>query len=68
VPHGTPAEIVAKLNRALNAALASPEVATRFKQLNIDSRPNTPEEFARFVDEQMKLWGGVVKDANIKLG
>jgi tripartite-type tricarboxylate transporter receptor subunit TctC len=68
VPHGTPAEIVAKLNRALNAALASPEVATRFKQLNIESRPNTPEEFARFVEEQMKLWSGVVKDANIKLG
>jgi tripartite-type tricarboxylate transporter receptor subunit TctC len=67
-PHGTPAEIVAKLNRVLNAALASPEVATRFKQLNIESRPNTPEEFARFVEEQMKLWGGVVKEANIKLG
>jgi tripartite-type tricarboxylate transporter receptor subunit TctC len=68
VPHGTPAEIVARLNRALNAALASPEVATRFKQLNIESRANTPDEFARFVDDQMKLWGGVVKDANIKLG
>jgi tripartite-type tricarboxylate transporter receptor subunit TctC len=68
VPHGTPAEIVAKLNRALNAALAAPEVATRFRQLNIDTRPTTPEEFAHFVDEQMKLWSGVVKDANIKLG
>jgi tripartite-type tricarboxylate transporter receptor subunit TctC len=67
-PHGTSAEIVSKLNRALNAALASPEVATRFKQLNIESRANTPDEFARFVDDQMKLWGGVVKDANIKLG
>jgi tripartite-type tricarboxylate transporter receptor subunit TctC len=52
----------------LNAALASPEVSDRFKQLNIDSRPNTPGEFARFVEEQMKLWGGIVKDANIKLG
>jgi len=68
VPHGTPRDIVVKLNRVLNAALASPEVADRFKQLNIDSRPNTPEEFARFVDEQMKLWGGIVKEANIKLG
>jgi tripartite-type tricarboxylate transporter receptor subunit TctC len=68
VPHGTPREIVAKLNGALNAALASPEVSTRFRQLNIESRPTTPEEFARFVDEQMKLWGGVVREANIKLG
>jgi tripartite-type tricarboxylate transporter receptor subunit TctC len=68
VPHGTPREIVAKLNAALNAALASPEVSTRFRQLNIESRPTTPEEFARFVNEQMKLWGGVVREANIKLG
>src|SRR5262245_60305639 len=68
VPHGTPREIVAKLNRVLNAALASPDVSDRFKQLNIDSRPNTPEDFARFVEEQMKLWSGVIKEANIKLG
>jgi tripartite-type tricarboxylate transporter receptor subunit TctC len=68
VPHGTPAVIVRKLNAGLNAALASPQVSERFAQLNIESRPNTPEDFARFVDEQTKLWGGVVKDANIKLG
>jgi tripartite-type tricarboxylate transporter receptor subunit TctC len=68
VPHGTPREIVDKLNGALNAALVSPQVAPRFQQLNLDSHPTTPEEFARFIDEQMKLWGGVVKEANIKLG
>jgi tripartite-type tricarboxylate transporter receptor subunit TctC len=68
VPHGTPREIVAKLNGALNAALASPDVSTRFKQLNIDWHTTTPEEFARFIDAQMALWGGVVKEANIKLG
>ena len=57
-----------KLNAALNEALRSPEVSARFKQLNIDSRPNTPEEFHAFVEDQMKLWSGVVKEANIKLG
>jgi tripartite-type tricarboxylate transporter receptor subunit TctC len=68
VPHGTPKPIVQKLNTALNQALVSPEVSARFKQLNIVSRPNTPEEFHTFVEGQMKLWGGVVKDANIHLG
>ena len=68
VPHGTPREIVAKLNGALNAALASADVATRFKALNIDSHATTPEEFGRFVEEQTRLWGGIVKEANIKLG
>jgi len=68
VPHGTPAAIVQRLNVSLNAALRSPEVSERFAQLNINSRQNTPEEFHSFVEEQMKLWSGVVKEANIKLG
>jgi tripartite-type tricarboxylate transporter receptor subunit TctC len=68
VPHGTPQPIVQKLNAVLNEALRSPEVSARFKQLNIVSRQNTPEEFHVFVEGQMKLWGGVVKEANIKLG
>jgi tripartite-type tricarboxylate transporter receptor subunit TctC len=68
VPHGTPKDIVRKLNDAMNKALASPQVADKFKALNIDSHQNTPEEFATFVAEQTKLWGGIVKEANIKLG
>ncbi len=68
VPHGTPKDVVTKLNAALNTALVAPQVADRFKQLNIETRQNTPEEFARFVAEQTKLWGGIVKEANIKLG
>src|ERR1039458_3430744 len=59
VPHGTPKPIVQKLNAGLNEALRSPEVSARFAQLNIVSRPNTPEEFHSFVEEQMKLWSGV---------
>ena len=68
VPHGTPAAIVKKLNAGVNEALRSPEVTERFKQLNIDSRPNTPEEFKSFVESQTEMWAKVVKDANIKLG
>jgi tripartite-type tricarboxylate transporter receptor subunit TctC len=68
VPHGTPAPIVAKFNAAINEALRSPQVTERFKQLNIVTRQNTPAEFHSFVEEQMKVWGGVVKEANIHLG
>jgi tripartite-type tricarboxylate transporter receptor subunit TctC len=68
VPHGTPAAIVQKLNAALNQALRTPEVQSRFEQLNIESRANTPEEFRAFVSEQMERWSKVVKEANIKLG
>jgi tripartite-type tricarboxylate transporter receptor subunit TctC len=68
VPHGTPAAIVQKLNASLNAVLKSPQVSNSFKQLNTDTRPNTPEEFRAFVSSQMELWSKVVKEANIKLG
>jgi tripartite-type tricarboxylate transporter receptor subunit TctC len=68
VPHGTPPAIVSSLNGAINAALRAPEVKDRFERLNIDSRPNTPEEFRAFVREQMERWGKVVKAANIKVG
>jgi tripartite-type tricarboxylate transporter receptor subunit TctC len=68
VPHGTPSAIVAKLNAVLNAALVSPQVSARFAELNIESRPNTPEDFRAYVESQMELWSRIVKDANIKLG
>jgi tripartite-type tricarboxylate transporter receptor subunit TctC len=67
VPHGTPPAIVRALNAGLNAALRSPHVIASFQQLNIESRPNTPEEFGAFVEAQMALWSRVVKEANIRL-
>jgi tripartite-type tricarboxylate transporter receptor subunit TctC len=67
VPHGTPPAIVATLNGAINQAIGAPDVKGRFEQLNIDSRPGTPEEFRAFVKDQMERWGKVVKEANIRL-
>jgi tripartite-type tricarboxylate transporter receptor subunit TctC len=68
VPKGTPADIIKKLNGAVNEALASPEVKDRFADLNVDIRTTTPEEFRAFVKEQTERWSKVVKEANIKLG
>jgi tripartite-type tricarboxylate transporter receptor subunit TctC len=67
-PHGTPPDIVRKLNAVINEAISSADVKERFEQLNIETRANTPEEFRAFVADQMERWGKVVKDANIKLG
>jgi tripartite-type tricarboxylate transporter receptor subunit TctC len=68
VPHGTPVAIVQKLNAAANKALVSPQVTARFAELNVETHQNTPDEFRSFIEGQMKLWSGVVKEANIKLG
>src|SRR5664279_234012 len=59
VPHGTPPAIVRTLNGAINEAIRAPDVKERFEQLNIDSRPNTPEEFRAFVKDQMERWSKV---------
>jgi tripartite-type tricarboxylate transporter receptor subunit TctC len=68
VPHGTPLEIVSRLNGAVNEAIGSDEVKPRFEQLNIETRPTTPAEFGAFIKEQMERWSKIVKDAHIKLG
>ncbi|MEN3376055.1 MAG: hypothetical protein V7604_1410, partial [Hyphomicrobiales bacterium] len=67
VPTGTPPEVVQKLNTGLNATIKEPEVIERLKKLNVESRPNTPQEFRVFVAAEMEKWSRVVKEANIKL-
>ena len=68
MPHGTPPSIVRTLNCAINEAITASDVKERFEQLNIETRPNTPEEFQAFVKDQTERWGKVVKEANIKPG
>jgi tripartite-type tricarboxylate transporter receptor subunit TctC len=67
-PAGTPAEIIAKLNAGLNAVIRQPDIVERLKQLNVETRQNTPEEFRAFVAAEMDKWSRVVREANIKLG
>jgi tripartite-type tricarboxylate transporter receptor subunit TctC len=67
-PSGTPMEIVGKLNAGLNEVIRQPDIVARLKQLNVETRANTPEECRAFVASEMEKWGRVVKEANIKLG
>ncbi len=67
-PSGTPMEIIAKLNAGLNEAIRQPDIVERLKQLNVETRANTPAECRAFVASEMEKWGRVVKEANIKLG
>ena len=46
-----------KLNAGLNAVLRQPDIAERLKQLNVEFRENTPEEFRAFVAAEMEKWG-----------
>jgi tripartite-type tricarboxylate transporter receptor subunit TctC len=68
VPTGTAPAIVQKLSAGLNAMLKQPDVTERLDKLNVEYRPNTPEDFRAFVAAEMDKWSRVVRDASIKLG
>ena len=68
VPAGTLAGDHRKLNAGLNEVLRQPDIQARLKQLNIEYRQNTPDEFRAFVAAETEKWGKVVREAGIKLG
>ena len=65
-PAGTPAPIVQRLNQAVAAALATPDVAARYRQLGITTRPLSPEGVADLVAAETRRWGDVARRANIR--
>lgn len=66
-PAGTPKPIIDKLNREVNKILGMPEVRKQLQSLGGDPIGGTPEEFASFVDKEIRQWGAVVKSANFSL-
>jgi tripartite-type tricarboxylate transporter receptor subunit TctC len=65
-PKNTPAEIVGKLNREINAALADPKMKARLADLGVTALPGSPADFGKFIAEETLKWGKVVKFAGIK--
>ena len=63
---GTPAEIISKLNKEINAALADPKIKARLADLGAVPMPMTPAEFGKFIAAETEKWAKVIKAANIK--
>jgi len=66
-PKNTPPEIIAKLNKEINAVLADPEVKKRFVELGGDPVIATPQEFGAMIAAETEKWEKVVKFAGIKI-
>lgn len=64
-PAGTPDAIVQLLSKSTVAALAKPEVQTKFKGLGIVARGSTPQAFADYLRTERETWGPVIKAAHI---
>jgi tripartite-type tricarboxylate transporter receptor subunit TctC len=65
-PALTPPAVIAKLNTALNAALTDPEVRDRLARAGVTPSPGSPEEFARYLGEEITRWGRLIREKGIK--
>ncbi|WP_059416148.1 MULTISPECIES: tripartite tricarboxylate transporter substrate binding protein [Cupriavidus] len=66
-PAGTPPALVSRLQKAVAAILAEPEVKTRLAELGGMPGGDTPEHFGNFINAERVRWAKVVKDTGIPL-
>jgi tripartite-type tricarboxylate transporter receptor subunit TctC len=65
-PRATPAEIVDKLNKEVNAALDDPKMKARLADLGGVALPGSPADFGRHIADETEKWGKVIRALNIK--
>ena len=66
-PAGMPKAAVDKINADLQAVLADAEVQEALKKLGFEVWPSkTPEEFSRYVSDQLAHWGSLIRQAGMK--
>jgi len=65
-PRNTPAEIIDKLNKEINAGLADPKVKARFADLGNTVLPGSAADFGKFIADETEKWAKAIRGANIK--
>jgi tripartite-type tricarboxylate transporter receptor subunit TctC len=65
-PKGTPAEIIDRLNKEINAGLADPKIKARFADLGATVIPGSPADFGKLIAEETEKWAKVVKFSGAK--
>src|SRR5258708_5426468 len=65
-PKNTPAEIIDRLNKEINAALSDPKMKARFADIGGEVLAGSPAEFGRFMVAETEKWAKVVKFAGLK--
>lgn len=66
-PAGTPPAIIARLNKELNAALASDDVKQRLANEGAEALPGTPAAYAADIDKEETKWSALVRKLNLKV-
>jgi tripartite-type tricarboxylate transporter receptor subunit TctC len=65
-PKGTPAEVVDKVNKAVNAAIEEANAKARLAEWGATALTGSPADFGKFVADETEKWGKVIRAANIK--
>ena len=65
-PESTPAEIVERLNTAINASIADPKFRAQLTNLGGKVLPGSPTDFGKLISDETEKWGKVIVAANIK--
>jgi tripartite-type tricarboxylate transporter receptor subunit TctC len=65
-PKATPAEIVEKLNKEINAGLADPKIKARLAELGSTALAGSPADFSKLIADETEKWGKVVNFAGVK--
>jgi len=65
-PKATPREVIEKLNKEINAALADPKFRTQLAQLGGMVLPGSPSDFRNLIAEETEKSGKVIRAAHIK--
>ena len=65
-PRNTPAEIVDKVNKEINAGLADSKMKARFADLGGTVVPDSPADYGKLLADETEKWGKVIRAANIK--
>src|SRR5262245_57131988 len=66
VPKNTPAEIVDRLNKEINAALSDPKMLARLSELEASPIAGSPVDFGQLIAEETEKWGKVIKFSGAK--
>ena len=65
-PKNTPSEIIDKLNKEINAALANSDIRARFAELSGVILGGSPAEFSKLISDEAEKWAKVIRVANVK--
>jgi tripartite-type tricarboxylate transporter receptor subunit TctC len=65
-PKSTPPDVVEKLNRQINLALADPRIVARFADLGGSVLAGSPADFAKLIADETEKWGKVIRAAHIR--